>query len=228
MPGSVSNKRISFCPETAETHPAQGSAGIFPCRRENAPWMGVFGWKIIKKILVLGVFIFPALAVAEDAAVSVKKAELTIKEGWYVLNADISFTLNPTVKEALQNSIALTWGVRIKILKQRRYLWHKTVLDLTKHYNIRNHALLNMYQLKKQSIGRVENFSTLTGTLKALGTIRDLKLIKRGKLEGQGKYFAAVKIEFYREDLPLPLRTVSYFNPHWNLSSNWFSCPLEK
>ena len=209
MPGSVNNK-------------------IFRCRSDNAPGIGVIGWKKIKRIFLLSVLFLPALAGAEDAAVSVKKAELTIKDGWYVLNADISFKLNPTVKEALQNSIALTWGVRVKILKQRRYLWDKTVLDLTKHYNIRNHALLNMYQVKDQSIGRVENFSTLTGTLKALGMIRDLRVIRQDELKGQGNYLAFVKIEFYRENLPLPLRTVSYFNPHWNLSSNWFSCPLKK
>jgi hypothetical protein len=38
----------------------------------------------------------------------------------------------------------------------------------------------------------------------------------------------AVKVNFDRDALPLPLRPIAYIDPQWYLSSDWTLWPLKK
>ncbi|MCK5122068.1 MAG: DUF4390 domain-containing protein, partial [Methylococcales bacterium] len=40
-------------------------------------------------------------------------------------------------------------------------------------------------------------------------------------------YYVAIKVEFSREALPVPLRPLSYFDSQWALSSDWALWPLQ-
>jgi len=145
-----------------------------------------------------------------------------------VLSADIVYQLSEKAKEALQNGVPLFWNIQVKMLQHRNVLWDKTLVDTAIRYRIQYHALLNMYRVRNEGNGEVYNFSTLSAALDLMSAVRNFRVIEKAELAPEKQYLCAVKVNFDREALPLPLRPIAYIDPQWYLSSDWTLWPLKK
>jgi hypothetical protein len=199
------------------------------------------GHRIINKILVLvkkvclSIFLcvilfwlLPISGYADEFATEVKQAEVTLHGDYYLLSADIGYQLSEKASEALQNGVPLFWDIQIKVLEQRDVLWNKMLVDTAIRFRLQYHALLNMYRVRDEGNGTVYNFSTLYGALDLMSTVRDFRLVGKSELAPEKQYLLAVKVNFDRDALPLPLRPITYVDPQWYLSSDWTLWPLKK
>lgn len=171
------------------------------------------------------------IAVSADAdtlAVTVKKAELRLQGGSYLLSAEIAYQLSAKAMEALHNGIPLFWDVQLKIQQEREYLWNKTVTEKELRFRIQYHALLNMYRIRNENSGEVYNFSTLSAALDLMSSIRGVPALNKAEIDPEKHYLAGIKVKFDHESLPLPLRPLAYLNPQWYLSSDWYLWSLTK
>ncbi len=157
---------------------------------------------------------------AENFYASINNVTIYLQDQHYQLNADINYNLSPTAKEALQKGIPLSWLIQIKIQHPGDF-WHTTLKELSISYQIQNHALLNLYSVKKSDDPSKHMFSSLTAALNFMSKLRSVNLIDKQLLKKDTKYHAAIKTLFIREALPTPLRPMSYFNSQWALSSPW-------
>jgi hypothetical protein len=173
-------------------------------------------------------WLLPFSGFADEFAAEVKQAEITLQGNSYVLSANIVYQLSEKAKEALQNGVPLFWDIQVKILQHRDILWDKTLVDTAIRYRLQYHALLNMYRVKNEGQAEVYNFSTLSAALDLMSAVRDLRLIEKARLAPEKKYLCAVKVNFDREALPLPLHPMAYIDPQWYLSSDWTLWPLKK
>jgi hypothetical protein len=179
-------------------------------------------------ICLFYLLLWPASVHADEFSVSIKKAELILRENSYVLSADINYQLSDSAKDALQNGIPLFWTVLVKVQQNRDYLWNKKLLDKEIRYRIQYHALLNMYRVRDESSDAVDNFSTLSAALHAMSTIRNIPIMDKADIASDTDYSVGVKVRFERDALPLPLRPIAYINPQWYLSSDWYLWSLKK
>jgi hypothetical protein len=170
----------------------------------------------------------PFSGYADEFAAEVKQAGITLQGDSYKLSADIVYHLSEKAKEALQNSVPLFWDIQVKIQQHRDVLWNKTLVDTAIRYRIQYHALLNMYRVRNEGNGEVYNFSTLSAALDLMSTVRDFRVIEKAELVPEKQYLCAVKVNFDRDALPLPLRPIAYIDPQWYLSSDWTLWPLKK
>ncbi len=176
--------------------------------------------------LIVG--LLPFLSYADEFAVEVKQAEITLQGNHYVLSADIVYQLSEKVTEALQNGVPLFWDIQVKLLQQRDVFWDKTLVDRAIRYRLQYHALLNMYRVRNEGNGEVYNFSTLSAALDLMSVIRDFRVIEKAELVPEKQYLCVVKVNFDRDALPLPLRPIAYVDSQWYLSSDWTLWPLKK
>jgi len=179
-------------------------------------------------ICLFYLLLWPASVHADEFSVSIKKAELILRENSYVLSADINYQLSNSAKDALQNGIPLFWTVLVKVQQHRDYFWNKKLLDKEIRYRIQYHALLNMYRVRDESSDAVDNFSTLSAALHAMSTIRNIPIMDKADIASDTDYSVGVKVRFERDALPLPLRPIAYINPQWYLSSDWYLWSLKK
>ena len=136
----------------------------------------------------------------------------------YYVEVDMNYPLSPTAKEALSKGIPLFWEIDIQ-LKKTGFLWDNTVRHIRLNYQLKYHALLNLYSIKHLETSTLSMFSSLTSALHNLSKIRKSKLIHQSKINDITDYYLTLKIHFIREALPTPLRPLSYFNSQWALSS---------
>ena len=158
----------------------------------------------------------------------VKKAKLSLQGDYYALSAEMAYQLSKPAKEALINGVPLFWDIQIKVLQQRPFLWKKTLLKKTIRYRIQYHALLNMFRVRNESTGTVDNFSTLSAALDLISVLHNVRIIDKQALDSKRSYQAGIRIVFDREALPLPLRPLAYLTSQWYLSSDWYLWPLTK
>lgn len=173
-------------------------------------------------------WLLPFSGYADEFAAEVKQAKITLQSNSYVLSADIVYQLSEKAKEALQNGVPLFWNIQVKMLQHRNVLWDKTLVDTAIRYRIQYHALLNMYRVRNEDNGEVYNFSTLSAALDLMSAVRNFRVIEKAELAPEKQYLCALKVNFDREALPLPLRPIAYIDPQWYLSSDWTLWPLKK
>jgi len=170
----------------------------------------------------------PFSCYAGEFGAEIKQAEITLQGDIYVLSADIVYKLSEKAKEALQNGVPLFWDIQVRLLQHRDVLWNKTLVDTAIRYRIQYHALLNMYRVRNEINGEIYNFSTLSAALDLMSAIRDFPLLKSIEIAPEKQYLSALRVNFDREALPLPLRPTAYIDPQWYLSSDWTLWPLKK
>ena len=180
----------------------------------------------MKIALYLFICIFSEGVWAGEFSAVVKNINVELVVDHYELNADIDYQLSPVAKEALQKGIALTWSVLIKVEQQGR-VWNSSVQSLAIEYQIQNHALLNLYSIKRLSTGERSVFSSLAGALNFISKMRRVVIVDKQLIQPDKQYHVAVKVKFKHEALPVPLRPFSYFNSQWALSSYWILWPLQ-
>ncbi|MDD5463489.1 MAG: DUF4390 domain-containing protein [Methylococcales bacterium] len=173
-------------------------------------------------------WLLPSSGYADSFAAQVRQAEITLQGDIYVLSADIDYRLSDEAMEALQNGVSLFWDIQVKVQRRRNILWDQTLADLVIYYRLQYHALLNMYRVINEVNGETYNFSTLSSALGQMSAVRNFRLIDKADIAREGEYLCAVKVNFDREALPLPLRPISYIDPQWYLSSDWTLWPLKK
>lgn len=170
--------------------------------------------------------LFSQSARSEEYSAIIENIKVQSESAVYVLNADVKYNLSPIAREALQKGISLTWFVIIKV-KQQGLLWDSTLKEFEMAYQIQNHALLNLYSVRKIKKQSSEFFSTLTAAFDSISKIRDLSSIDKIAMLPGKKYYITLKVLFSREKLPIPLRPISYFDPQWALSSPWITWQIQ-
>lgn len=165
---------------------------------------------------------------ANDSRIEVQSIDFALRDGQYYLSADIQYQLTQTAREALQKGIPLYWDVLIKVVRERSWIWNKTLVDFNIRYRIQYHALLNNYRVTNITSSDSNNYATLSSALAAMSEIRNIAVLNEDDIDEDESYHVGVKTRFDREALPLPLRPASYINPQWYLSSAWLLWPVQK
>jgi hypothetical protein len=167
-----------------------------------------------------------ASCLANEFSADIRHAELLDTVGGLMANVRIDYQLSPTAKEALRKGVPLNWRVLLEI-RRVGWLWDSPIYSQTVPYTLQFHALLNQYEVKTPT-DHVEMFLTLNAALEFMAMLHDTTRIDPRLMEADNQYLLAIKSQFDRESLPVPLRPFAYLNPEWFLSSDWYLWPIQK
>lgn len=182
----------------------------------------------LRWLLLLGFCCNSTLIIAANSGVVIKKAEVPVRNGWYMLDAEIDYRLSQVALQALNNGVFLQWTLQVKVYRKRQFLWDQKLADKKRRFGLRLHALMKMYQVTSLSNEKVDYYVTLAAALQAMGTIQNMPLIEQGEIQQDNQYFAAIVLIFDRDMLPVPLQPTAFVSHEWSLSSNQYLCPLKK
>jgi hypothetical protein len=157
----------------------------------------------------------------------VKDVSISARHETYRLNARIDYRLSPEVEEALSNGVPLTLRVRLEVGKVGRGFWEADPLSRTLRFQIRYHALTELYRVVDMQTGEEQNFVTQDAALYALGEIGDLPLISQADLLPGEVYRLRLRADLEIESLPLPLQPMAYMDRGWRLTTGWTQWPLQ-
>lgn len=175
--------------------------------------------KPVGSVLVLLLLAIPLLV---SAMSRFNQVVITLGEDEKIyLDAQVSYKLNDTVIQSLQNGVALTFEVRVRMRDINAWFWQPDAAERRIRHILRYRALSGLYEVLTPQPG-TENqvkqaFATPSAALRYLGRIRDLVLIERNKLDLAQHYLVRLTAYLDIEALPLPLRVHAYLSSEWSL-----------
>jgi hypothetical protein len=162
---------------------------------------------------------------------SVSQAEITQSELGGTLTAQIQYPLNERVKEALINSVPITFYQDFKVVDHVPILgeywqWRLTRWELRQTFVIRYHALSEQYVLKQEGSDQQQSFLHLADALATMGQIPSLK-IPYDPDSDTSRLALYIKSGIDVNALPTPMRPGALLSDKWQLDSPWRVVPWD-
>lgn len=157
----------------------------------------------------------------ERGSVVIKDVVTALRDGVFLLDADIDFRFSGAALEALDNGVPLPIQLKIEIYRPRNWWLDDDLAVLRQRYRLQYHALSRQYLVSNANTGAVESFPTLAGAIETLGRVRDLPLLDERLLDRGTGYEARLRAKLEIEGLPLPLRPIAYLFSEWHHTSEW-------
>lgn len=170
---------------------------------------------------IIAVIMSLCLPVASFAeGVDFRRIALTLSEdGRILLDADISYDLNPTISEALENGVPLTFETHVQMRRAKAWVWESDVVEHRLRTVLHYRPLSGMYELRNLQGDERLSFATRDAALRTLGNIVGMPVIERSRLNLDEDYLVRIDVKLDIEALPLPLRPTAYLSGDWWLSS---------
>jgi hypothetical protein len=148
------------------------------------------------------------------------RVALTLSEdGRILLDAEITYSLNETVSEALENGVPLTFETHVEMRRADAWIWESDVVEHRLRTVLRYRPLSGLYELRNLQGNERLAFATREAALRTLGRIVAMPVVERSELEVSEDYLVRIDVSLDIESLPLPMRPFAYISSDWSISS---------
>jgi hypothetical protein len=182
---------------------------------------------VMKNLLICLLLLMLCFTRVHAASFSVKDVQISKENNAYLLNARIDYLLSEKAHQALSNGVPLTLKVQLVVEKIWRGFWEPSPFAKTLWFQIRYHALTELYRVVDMQTGDEQNFVTQEAALYALGEINNLPLVRLVQLIPGEAYQLRLRADLDIESLPLPLQPLAYLGRGWKLTTGWSQWPLQ-
>ncbi|HSN71311.1 MAG TPA: DUF4390 domain-containing protein [Steroidobacteraceae bacterium] len=184
-------------------------------------WARCVAFGLLGLLLVLR-----ADAIAAEDRFEIRSAYVELREGVYLLNAQLDFDLPARAREAIDDGLPLSLQLEI-IVDRRRRLWpDETVATLEQRYEIGFHALSERYLVRNLNSGEQQSFPTLDAALDALSVIRDLPILDRSLVAPDLRYEVNLRATLDVRSMPEAMRFLLFWVDSFKQTSEWYTWPL--
>lgn len=160
---------------------------------------------------------------ANDPAINVRSAELTVSQDGYYLDANFDIELGDTLEQALEKGVALNFVLEFDLIYERWYLlnlWNKTVAEFQQRYRLTYNALTRQYRVAAGAL--TQNVDTQREALAIMAQVRNRFIASRDQLEPGRVYTAALRLQLDKSQLPKAFQVDALGEKGWSLSSDWY------
>ena len=163
---------------------------------------------------------------AAAGGIDYKAVSIGEEEGRVLLDLIEEYHLTPTMVEALENGVPLTFVTRVVLVPEDHWFWQSPLAEKVLRRKLRYHPLAGSYEVWDSLTDKSRFFATPDAALVALGDIKGWEIVSAPRLRAGELY--RVTIESWHDigSLPLPLRPKAYLSPGWHLSSKVYEWRL--
>ncbi|HEY6484171.1 MAG TPA: DUF4390 domain-containing protein [Steroidobacteraceae bacterium] len=174
---------------------------------------------------VLAAWAAVALADALDGVLEVRSAYVNVDNGVLLLHSRVEYPVNPDIRHALRDGVALTFDLETRIDRERHLWFNANIVDLTLRRELTYHAVSDRYVVHDVRSGQQENFATLEEALAYLGRVDGWPILVEPQIS-PGNYLISVRAGVRRGRLPASLRALLFWKDDWHRVSEWYSWSL--
>lgn len=182
---------------------------------------------LVSRLVLAGLCLSAAFELWAGSII-VKDVSTYLDDKVHFLDARIEYKLTEPMYEALHKGVPLTFVLTIEVARPRDYLWDDSIAELEQRYQLEYQMLTQQYLVRNLNSGSLFSLPALDVALSVLGTVVALPLIDHQLLDESDDYEGYMRVQLDIEELPVPLRLLSYFSSEWRLRSEWFRWPLQR
>lgn len=158
----------------------------------------------------------------------VRSATTVLDDGVHDLDARLQLVLSSQALEALNSAVPLTIELQIQVIRVRRFYMDALQAELAVRFELEYNQVTQRYIVRNLNSGDQDSFATLYSALNNLGRVQDLTVIYDTLLDPDREYRVRVRAMLQTQQLPAPLRLLTFWRSQWQLQSEWFEWSLER
>ncbi|MFO7324847.1 MAG: DUF4390 domain-containing protein [Pseudomonadota bacterium] len=178
---------------------------------------------------VLAVLLLPFIAVAAARAgeedFKVRAAWVNVRDAVFEVNARIEYPLDPRVQAALDAGASVHFDLQCMVVKENRYWFDSTVVDVELERELTWNGLTQRYVLREGEHSEQQSFATLDEALAAAGQVVNWPVVVGPQLESNASYYIRVRAA-YRRGSPARLRALMPWGDDWSRRTEWHTWTL--
>jgi len=156
---------------------------------------------------------------------NIQEANSVLEDYEFYVNAKLDMDFSPAVIEALENGVALTIAIELKVIQKNEW-FDKIVKESILKFELRYHALTDIYSIKNIASEQEYHFNSREEAMNLLGNISHAHLISLQKLDSSKHHQVSLRVFLDIWQLPDVLRPVASLSDDWKLRSTWFDWML--
>ena len=164
-----------------------------------------------------------ALLVAPAAraeGIQLAQAEITLKGELFQLSGYFDIQLSPTLENALQRGVQLTFVQAFEAQRERDFWLAEDLIELERNVRLSYNALLRQYYVSIQGVS--SSHETLADALRAVGDLRDWAVLNVKQTRKKANNRAYIRMYLDIAQLPKPLQVNALASSaRWQLDSGW-------
>lgn len=158
----------------------------------------------------------------------VRSAETMLNDGVHELDARLQLVLSSEALDALNSGVALTIELQMQVIRVRRFYMDALEAELAVRFELEYDNVSQRYIVRNLNSGNQDSFATLYSALNNLGRVQGLTIIYDTLLDPDREYRVRVRAMLQTQQLPAPLRLLTFWRSQWQLQSEWFEWLLER
>ncbi len=191
-----------------------------PCSAKPKPRGWGWGW------LALCLLLTVCSGVARAESIVTKVATLDVQDGALVASTRFAVQLNPTLVDALEGGVALSFKLEFQLTRPRLYAWWRQLADgfdatADQSYKLTYHALTQSWRVSVGSL--YQSYPTLNDALTSIGAIRGWRVLPKSMV-GKSRlsdFGGQVRLALDIAQLPRPFQLSALGAAEWKLDSGW-------
>ena len=173
----------------------------------------------------------PGAQTRDEGKFEVLEASHELVDGEYRVDALIYLRLPSDVAEALRDSSQpLTIRVEVEFLNRLWFWWDSAEFTQVERHRLNYNSLTDRYIVRNEGkpANGIDAFPTLAAALEHIGHIDDLPVVAAGELDRDLRYDIRIRAVLDQDDLPGPLRLISFWRNDWSIGSEWLQWRLDE
>lgn len=175
----------------------------------------------VARLLLVASFLLlcAAPAVGEESAAAVQDVAIALHEDGWHLDADVSFELNPQLRNAVERGLPLYFSADVTITRPRWWWFDQQVVSQERLWSISYNALIREWRVRGG--GLALPVSSLDEALALVRHIRNWVIAPADALEPGEEYLGRVRLRLDVSQLSRPFQVNAMNSSAWALSTPW-------
>ncbi len=173
----------------------------------------------------------PLAALAAEAIVP-RQAALELNDGALTLKSRYAIELNPTLLDALDQGVALTFRLEFELTKPRMYAYWRQLSDwfdptASQSWRLSWHPLTRQYRVSTGTL--FQSYTRLEDALALIGASRSWRVLGRDQVghSRAGDFAGRLRLYLDTTQLPRPFQLNILKSSDWTLDSGWQAVAAE-
>ena len=157
----------------------------------------------------------------------VKSANTHLDGNIFFLNAVFDVQLPFYITDAIAQGFNLPVLMEIEVFKSKSFWFDEQIVYIKQQYLVNNHPLLDAVSVLNMNSGRRQYFSTLVEAVQHISALLDFPMLDQNNLPDDQDYDARIRLGVDQSQIPIPLKSSSFWKNNWDLKSEWYEWELK-
>jgi hypothetical protein len=172
--------------------------------------------------LVLMLFMVSAVQAQDEDAFIVERADFRLEKNVLMLDLIANSELPEYIKVAIDQGFAVPVMFEVEIRSERAYWFDKKVVSLKQQYRLHHLPILDSFVVFDINNSERSYFDSRKAAVQSIQVVYNYPMLDINNLAAGKKYYARLRYGIDIDELPLPLKSSSFWDDDWDLQSDWY------